>query len=138
MAANRTNLRMRPGYPAADCRQRWARHRLWSRLAIGMFLGWIPYGFCIFEILSSLRLEQTPLMFVPVAAYALAWVVICNLAGTMRCPRCGFRFFAFGPFGLGVNQFARKCRNCGLKKWHCPGLTAQDDVTPGDAVRPSR
>jgi hypothetical protein len=43
--------------------------------------------------------------------------------GWWPCPRCGRPFFAAGTRFLGkyggTNPFARRCRQCGLRKWAC-------------------
>src|SRR5512138_2800814 len=54
----------------------------------------------------------------PVFIAALFWMLGIGIAGWRltywKCPRCGNWFFAKWYF---VNQLARKCVHCGLKKW---------------------
>lgn len=118
-------LQRKPGYPLPDCPAAWRTHRKWQRLSWILFALWLPFGACVFYLLEALpqkmwgREAPAPVVFGLLGTYAIAWVVVCNLAAAMKCPNCGFGFFAWGPWGLGHNTFARKCRNCGLRKWEC-------------------
>ena len=95
------------------------RHRRYQNLTLGLFVGWIPFGFLVGSVtINWLRLP--PLwVFIPIGIYVIVLVVVANIYAAFRCPNCGHRFYAWGPYGLGYNSFARKCRNCGLRKWHC-------------------
>jgi hypothetical protein len=116
---NEVNYKVRDGYPV-DYASAWAAHRKVRRVLWGLLAGWIPYGAFVGVIILGLFPGlNSGWIFVAVAPYLIALGVVANLVGNFRCPRCGFRFFAWGPFGLGHNTFARKCRNCGLKKWQC-------------------
>jgi hypothetical protein len=118
---NDVSYRVRDGYPKHNCAEEWAKHRKLTRIVWGLFAGWIPYGFFVITSLNWLHLGIN-LAFVAIIPYILALLIISNLASNFRCPRCGSRFYAWGPWGLGHNGFARKCRNCGLPKWQCGGL----------------
>ena len=121
------NYRVRDGYPKADCALSWARYRELARVAWILFAGWIPYGLLVSLVLGHLVAElSSGWIFAAVVPYIAALVIVANMAGNLRCPRCGYRFFALGPFGLGHNSFARKCRNCGLKKWQCDDSVASN------------
>jgi len=54
---------------------------------------------------------------IPAVVIALMWMTAFAIAGWRttywRCPRCKKSFFAKWY----INQFARKCVHCGLKKW---------------------
>jgi endogenous inhibitor of DNA gyrase (YacG/DUF329 family) len=46
------------------------------------------------------------------------WVCILLRMSTLRCPRCGQRFFIGKWHGLPLsNPFARRCAHCDLPKW---------------------
>jgi hypothetical protein len=109
---------IRHGYPIANCTEVWAKHRLYTRLTWALFIGWIPYGALVIEVFYVL-LRQSSFVIPAIVPYALALIIVSNIVSMFRCPRCGSRFYAWGPFGLGHNGFARKCRDCGLRKWQC-------------------
>lgn len=110
---------VREGYPIANCSEVWAKHRRYTRLSWGLFLGWIPYGGLIGGIFLAWLHLPSSFAFAAVVPYVLALITVSQIVSMFRCPRCGSRFYAWGPFGLGRNGFARKCRNCGLLKWQC-------------------
>jgi hypothetical protein len=83
-----------------------------------MLVGWIPYGFVVIKVCTWLRIFS-PLIFVLLGFYIVGFLIVGNLASGFRCPRCGAGFCTFGPWGIGHNSFARKCGNCGLRKWAC-------------------
>jgi len=121
---NTRNGKVREGYPLPDCEAAWAKHRKWTRITWGLFLGWIPFAFSVIELLEIQPKRfgvETPaaIVFTLFGGYVLSLIIISNIVSAFRCPRCGARFYAWGPWGLGHNGFARKCRNCGLKKWQC-------------------
>ena len=116
-----SSYKVRDGYPRADCAAAWEGHRRMKLLVLVMFAGWIPFGLTAMLLFHGLHLDSAsdwifPVVFVP---YMLALLIVANVAAHFRCPQCGSRFYAWGPFGMGHNGFARKCRNCGLKKWQC-------------------
>jgi hypothetical protein len=102
----------KPGYPKPDMELEWQKHKRLTRINWGLFFGWIPFGAFVMSFFQRLG-------FILLGAYAITLVVIANIAGNFHCPRCGYRFYAMGPWGLGHNTFARRCRNCGLEKWEC-------------------
>jgi hypothetical protein len=111
---------LRGGYPVADFAAVWAKYRRWRWIKWGLFLGWVP-----FIVAFSDRMEhwhQEWAVF-PVLAICLVTLIAASwITSRLRCPRCGSRFFEFGPFGLGQNPFARKCGNCELGKWQCQSV----------------
>jgi hypothetical protein len=85
-----------------------------------MFVLWIPYGILIMTTLGKFERTLGPLMFVLLIGYMVTLVVLSNMVWVrFRCPRCGSRFTAWGPWGMGYSSFKRQCRNCGLRKWQC-------------------
>jgi predicted RNA-binding Zn-ribbon protein involved in translation (DUF1610 family) len=112
-------MKARAGYPAADCPNRWRNHRRWIRRTWALFAGWVPANLAVFYVLHKLSVPEGWWMFVTPVGYAIVMIVVANITSNFRCPRCGQRFYAWGPWGLGHNSFARKCRNCGLRKWQC-------------------
>ena len=110
--------KVRAGYPKSTCADEWAKHRKLQRLFWILFAAWIPYGALVGLPLAALHI-RVEWAFAAVIPYMLVWLILGNVAAAFRCPRCGSRFYAWGPWGLGHNSFARKCRNCGLGKWQC-------------------
>ena len=115
---NEAGYRVREGYPKHNCAEEWTRHRKYTHIAWGLFAGWIPFGFVVGSLIVWLHLRVN-LAFVALIPYLLGLVIFANVVSVFRCPRCGNRFYAWGPWGLGHNSFARKCGNCGLRKWQC-------------------
>ena len=119
---------VREGYPKSNCLELWERHKRFTHTLWGLFPGWIPYGFLVIEaLIVGLHLPMNS-VFVAIVPYALALVIVENAVSSFRCPRCGSRFYAWGPFELGLNGFARKCRNCGLPQWQCIGPSDGDEA----------
>ncbi len=87
-----------------------------------MFAGWIPFAMLVIIIAARLGYNRSNLPFVPLVGYMLVWLVLGNVVRAFRCPRCGSRFYALWSWGMGHNPLARKCRNCGLRKWQCDGI----------------
>jgi hypothetical protein len=110
---------VRDGYPKPNCAEEWAKHRKRTYIVWGLFAGWIPYGFLIMTLVSWLHSSYAAAPFIAIVPYALALLLLSMVVSNFRYPRCGNRFYAWGPWGLGHNGFARKCRNCGLRKWQC-------------------
>jgi hypothetical protein len=111
--------KIRAGYPKQDCAEEWTKHRNHKRFVWALFIGWIPYGGLVVFILNLLHMRAAFVFVAALVPYILALVVFTNMASIFRCPRCGSRFYAWGPRGVGHNSFARNCRNCGLRKWKC-------------------
>ncbi len=108
---------VREGYPVADFGAVWEKYRKYFWISIAMFVGWMPFGVVIIGGLERWNLNWA--VFPAIAIYIVAMSAASIKASGLRCPRCGSRFFEWGPFGAGHNPFARKCGNCGLKKWQC-------------------
>lgn len=129
--------KVRDGYPLANCAAAWSRHRTITRWCWGLLLGWVPFCILVFEafqpILKRLHAPEW-FAFLPFAAFVLAIIVLGNIQGTFRCPQCGSRFYAFGPWGIGYNSYARNCRNCGLRKYECPSADHEEISAPGGIV----
>ncbi len=127
---NIVSYKMRAGYPKDNCAEEWTKHRKYKRIVWILFAGWIPYGCLVVFILSRLHTTAAAAFVAALIPYILALVIFANLVSIFRCPKCGSRFYAWGPWGLGHNSFARKCRNCGLHKWQCDGATTSSDFQP--------
>ena len=118
---NIASYKMRAGYPKDNCTEEWTKHRKYKRMVWILFAGWIPYGSLVVLIVSRLHTTAGFAFVALLIPYILALVIFANLVSIFRCPKCGSRFYAWGPWGLGHNSFAKKCRNCGLRKWQCDG-----------------
>src|SRR5580704_1320405 len=97
---NIASYKMRAGYPKDNCTEEWTKHRKYKRMVWILFAGWIPYGSLVVLIVSRLH---TTAGFVFVAAlipYILALVIFANLVSIFRCPKCGSRFYGWGPWAL--------------------------------------
>jgi hypothetical protein len=90
----------------------WTEYRRRRRVFWLIFVTYIPGVFLIGVPLGNIFNSETPAVVT-----ALMWMAAFAIAGWRttywRCPRCRKRFFATWY----VNQFARKCVHCGLKKW---------------------
>lgn len=100
-----------------SCSEEWAKHRKQARIVWALVAGWIPYAALSFLLLNWLHVVAA--IWVAIISYLLVLVVFSSRFSNFACPKCGERFYAWGPWGLGHNSFARKCRNCGLHKWKC-------------------
>jgi hypothetical protein len=100
-----------------NCSKEWTKHRKQTRIVWALVAGWIPYGALSFMLLNWLHLAAA--IWVAIIPYLLVLVVLSVSVSNFACPRCGERFYAWGSWGLGHNSFARKCRNCGLRKYQC-------------------
>jgi hypothetical protein len=130
------SYKVRDGFPKQNCAEEWAKHRKRTRVVWGLFAGWIPYVFFVIAVLNWLHVRTT-FAFVALVPYILAFVIFGNVVSVFRCPRCGSRFYAWGPWGLGHNSFARKCRNCGLRKWQCDGISQHSFIFSDSYTYPS-
>jgi hypothetical protein len=118
---------VKEGYPLEDFAKAWASHRKYTWLAWGFFLGWIPFGVFVIGPLERLRWDWA--VFPALGIYLIGLIISSNLASRFRCPRCGSRYYTWGPLGLGHNGFARKCGNCRLRKWFCQSkVQAQEEL----------
>jgi hypothetical protein len=72
---------VRAGYPLPDFAAAWAKHRKLSRIAIWMFVLWIPYGCLVFALAGGCE-QAMRLWFAPMVVYRLAWIAIGNRAWT--------------------------------------------------------
>jgi hypothetical protein len=114
---------VRDGHPSKlDCAEEWKKHRIRTRIAWGLFAGWLPYGFLVSFLLRFLHSQVDFAFGAAIVPYAFTWIILSIAVSNFRCPQCGNRFYSWGPGGMGHNSFARKCRNCGLRKWRCDGL----------------
>lgn len=83
----------------------WRRYRIWARLRLLAFLGFIPFGALISGVTKSPILPGAWFLFIGVTVVG---------AGNFRCPRCNKRFFYTWVLR---NPFAMHCLHCGLPKW---------------------
>src|SRR5687767_1371371 len=99
-----------PGLYAAT----WKRHRQRSWVFWLLLLGFVPGAPLLAGWLG--RVFHSDSLFLPIV---LGWMFALGVAfacrTSLRCPRCGQRFFRRGREYR--NEFARKCVNCGLRKW---------------------
>ena len=88
----------------------------WRDLSIRMWTFWCVWigGFAGLGILGALLHSNwwTPAYG---AGYFTAFLWSGARWSRFPCPRCGKQFFRTGD--LSINQVARQCGSCGLKKW---------------------
>jgi hypothetical protein len=123
----RVNYKVRDGNPRTDCSAEWMGHRKIWRTFWTLLAGFFPINLAVEWVYFRLFPESNfNFPFAAGVAYLAAIVVVANLTSFFRCPRCGFRFYASGPFGLGHNPGRRNCGNCGLQKWQCSDSQAEE------------
>jgi hypothetical protein len=83
------------------------RIRLRRRIALGLFIGFLPWGVLVLTLLPGLLALGLLLV------WGAAWLVSLLLWGCSVCPRCKRWFFARTPF-LRTRPFADACVNCDL------------------------
>ncbi|SNS33732.1 hypothetical protein SAMN05421770_101558 [Granulicella rosea] len=115
----------RPGYPLADCAAAWKKHRNLRGVPIAFLVGWAPFAlFVAFPVGSIFHQHGLKALLAPgilMLLYFFCFAAIDGKRLSFLCPRCGSKFYRNGPGIFGLNRFARKCRNCGLRKWQCDG-----------------
>lgn len=108
---------------AGPCAAMWQRHRRRSWTFWLLLLGFVP-GAPLLAVWLG-RLFHSESLFLPTT---LGWMAAVGIAGacrsSLRCPRCGERFFRKGRQYR--NEFARKCVNCGFPKWALADETRVD------------
>lgn len=115
----------KPGYPVADCPAVWQRYRKAQRFSLTLVVLWpviVALNLVFLAILPLLvwhRAVAAPVFFSVLGFSGSVLVLVGKTALSLRCPNCGYRFFAWGPWGLLHSRYTRKCRNCGLYKWTC-------------------
>jgi hypothetical protein len=108
---------IRGGYPRRDFKAAWTRHRRLSLISSASYLvipALMVVGWLIQRPIKIPEFAGT----VAITVCFLSFVVLRLTLALFRCPRCG-RGFYFYWGGWGHNPFARKCGNCGLRKWDC-------------------
>jgi hypothetical protein len=107
---------VRDGYPKSDCAEMWKKHRTLTWINWALFAAWVPFGIFVLNIAQWTHSNYAGLALIP---YFVVFMIVGTRVSLFRCPRCGNRFHRWGPWGIGNNPFARKCWNCGLRKWQC-------------------
>jgi hypothetical protein len=91
----------------------WAEYRRRRNVAVAALLGWLsviglPFAFPTHPLLAGFWWVPAPFVF--------AWAAWATLRlNRCPCPHCGAPFFMRGRFY--GNTFARKCLNCGTRKF---------------------
>jgi hypothetical protein len=130
---------VREGYPVSNCEEVWKIHGQWSAWFFGLGLGLLPFVMATFALAEWLRrFVQFPdwLAFLPVWMYFAALVILGYVKQQLRCPRCGARFYRWGPWGIFKGGIVRDCSNCGLKKWQCLEEVSAETEAGGIVIRP--
>jgi hypothetical protein len=96
-----------PTYIAA-----WERYRLWARLRLVAFLGYLPFAVGMDKLSRWLGVASIAMPFV-VAWFLFVGVTLVG-AGAFRCPRCKEAYFYTCSW---KNPLSRHCLHCGLPKW---------------------
>ena len=105
------------GYPKANCVEEWNLHRKWRLLSI--ISPFALFGLAI-VIFAGFGKELGKIAgYVVSLVLAVLYILANTKAASFKCPRCGFDFYPMRYAGFGYKILARKCQNCGLKKWEC-------------------
>jgi hypothetical protein len=93
----------------------WRRYRLWRRLFLTAFWGYLPYFMIVAVCLRRLGIKSDGWTL----GLVVPWFLFIPIARVVYvitpCPRCGKQFF---------KSFATTCRYCGLPRWApCDPLT---------------
>ena len=97
----------------------WHEYRVRGVILLFLFVGYLPFAILIDFLLDAFLEGNETLM----AMAACSWLAAFGFAiwrfGSFRCPRCDEEFFNRKAFAfIRFHQpFAKKCWNCGLKKW---------------------
>ncbi|MBB6242354.1 hypothetical protein [Rhodanobacter sp. MP1X3] len=104
--------------------KQWLRYRRWNRLAIGLFLGFIPF---VIFIVSASDYFSTAGKLVPMVA--AGWLVAMGYSISriffFRCPQCG-HIFALASWLYLTN--GQKCAHCGLKRYENSGIESASKI----------
>jgi hypothetical protein len=103
---------MRGDHNGIPYEQQWREYRRLQRLALGLWLGWIPFGAVVFALTSSFRPEILTVGLL--SAWMAVFVIAGMREGNFRCPRCGRKFFSKKWYH---NGWASRCLHCQLPKW---------------------
>jgi len=104
---------------AEGCRVAWRRHRIVEGLLWLLIGAEVLLVAAITTHVVATRFSLRVYLFE--GGYLLLVLVLGVIHGRFCCPRCGYRFNAWGPDGGGHNSLARVCRHCHLHKWQCDG-----------------
>jgi len=131
--------KVRDGYPLPNCEEAWKVHARWAAYSLWMGIGILPFTmgtFAFEEWLSRFIRLPDALTFLPVLFYLAVFVIVAYVKQQFRCPRCGARFYRWGPWGIFKGGIVRECYNCGLKKWACPEESVEAPEIGGIVIRP--
>jgi hypothetical protein len=104
-----------------------------------MGIGILPFTmgtFAFEEWLSRFIRLTDALTFLPALLYLSTFVTVAYVKQKFRCPRCGARFYRWGPWGIFKGGIVRDCYNCGLKKWQCLEEVSAETEAGGIVIRP--
>jgi hypothetical protein len=93
--------------------QQWLWYRRWRRAAWLMFFLFMPFGALAATFCHFVFADENKAMWI-IVPYLFAWVIVWNIAVSMRCPRCGKMFFRSWWY---TNNFVQRCPNCRLPKY---------------------
>jgi len=125
-----------------SCEERWKLYRRlrWEAFGgwlLGAYMGRFPGDlahlvYLLFGVEMPLWLYYALLSVSAILAFSLLIFTWGRLA-EFPCPRCGIafryaggvpRWWQFIERSSRFSPFARKCQNCGLRKWSCEGVVA--------------
>ena len=82
----------------------WRSHRRWFRAVWLLWLGWLPFGwFVVFPVMR--RSHSDAPGFAVAFVYMAAFLFAGTRASSLRCPRCGERFFSRGRLAQPMGQY---------------------------------
>jgi len=91
----------------------WQDFRRRNRLAILLFLGYLPVVGTLGYLLSAFVTSEIPLITIAVF-WTLVWLWACLRVCTFHCPRCG-KLYCINKYF--VATLGRRCPHCGLRRY---------------------
>lgn len=103
---------MRPAVGNPEYVDAWDRYRMWARLRLVAFLGYLPFGVVVGTV--GKWIDLLPIAHLCIVGW-FAFVAVTSVgSGFFRCPRCRKLFFCSVYWS---NPVASRCLHCGLAKW---------------------
>ena len=105
-----------------DYREAWGEYRRLRNLCLLMLLALAPIFWAVHSVSGRGLLAKIPVFLLLLIDVAALWNVTERIL-KWPCPKCGYPFqfegrkTAFGWQGYNKGFYARRCANCGLRKY---------------------